>query len=67
MTVHEDQAASASLEQVLRRLEQEFGDEPAGRVRLVFCSCAENLDVPSAGARPELVYRLAAQRLRAPG
>lgn len=59
--VHDLSVRSATL-----RLAEEFPQLGAKRIRLVVRTCREELRGSPAGALPELVERLARQRLRVP-
>ncbi len=48
---------------VLRQLIAEFPGLAADEVRSVFVSCLASLDTVTQGSHPELLYRLAGQRL----
>ncbi|GLY16003.1 hypothetical protein Kisp01_30180 [Kineosporia sp. NBRC 101677] len=49
--------------EVCRRLEVEFAAHPADLVRATCATCLHSLDPCSPEAVPELLYRLASQRL----
>jgi hypothetical protein len=56
-----------SIRSAIARLRQEFPELGSGPIRLVVRTCREELRGSPESALPELVERLARQRLRAPG
>jgi hypothetical protein len=56
-----------SVRAAIARLRQEFPELGCGPIRLVVRTCREELRGSPESALPELVERLARQRLRAPG
>jgi hypothetical protein len=59
-------AADPSVRSAIPRLSQEFPDVGRGSIVLVVRTCREELRGSPESALPELVERLARQRLRAP-
>ena len=55
-----------SIRSAITRLRQEFPELGSGPIRLVVRTCREELRGSPESALPELVERLARQRLRAP-